>query len=182
MKVVFLISVIVNLSYIILIIYYLIGWKKTKIFVNSGSAPANLRVSVVIPFRNDSKNLEKLLADLANQDFPAECFEIIAINDHSDDINERKLAGLSQCIHNGNILELPTELNGKKMALDYGIRQAKGELILQTDADCRVTERWISTFTRFYARNNSPELIMGPVDYITESNLASGSRLLNFLV
>jgi cellulose synthase/poly-beta-1,6-N-acetylglucosamine synthase-like glycosyltransferase len=66
--------------------------------------------------------------------------------------------------HNLMIIELPVNKQGKKEALVEGVRQSHSELLLFTDADCRVQSQWIKTIVRYYCKYSSNCLI-GMVDY-----------------
>ncbi len=103
-------------------------------------------VSIVVAARNEAKLLPTLIAVLLNQEYPT--FEIIIVNDRSSDGSEALLNSLKvenpklKVIHVHN---LPEGWNGKKYALQLGIKAAQNELILLTDADCLPkTNQWIS--------------------------------------
>ena len=72
------------LAYSVLIFSYLAGWKRILRKKLPSEVPL-LKVSVVIPFRNEEKSLPQLLEDLASQNYPADKFEVILVDDHSWD-------------------------------------------------------------------------------------------------
>jgi cellulose synthase/poly-beta-1,6-N-acetylglucosamine synthase-like glycosyltransferase len=116
-------------------------------------------VSVVVAFRNEEKNIHRLLADVAMQNYPESLFEVIVVNDGSTD-KTVKLATAFSGISNMKILE--NTGSGKKQALRTGIIAARGNLILTTDADCRPGINWIRTIAAFYELNR-PDMIIAPV-------------------
>lgn len=105
-------------------------------------------VSVVIAARNEEEALPACLAAVFGQDYDR--FEVIVVNDRSTD---RTAALLEQACKRFRSLRVVTvytpseNLTGKQNALHLGISQAKGELILSTDADCRPARDWVSTLT-----------------------------------
>lgn len=94
-------------------------------------------VSVIIAARNESKNLPRLIKSLAEQDHTN--IEFIIINDRSTDSSElviEKAIEHQKYFQQININNLPDGWNGKKHALLQGIKAAKNEVLLFTDADC----------------------------------------------
>lgn len=148
---------IVALLYIARIELYRSAWKNLKdVSVKPGS---RLRVTVLVPVRNEAKVIGRLLSDLLAQDYPKELLEILVIDDHSDDDTGKAIinAGLS------NVQVIPLkEVHGKKAALTKGVERASGELILTTDADVSVGPQWISAMVACY-ETERPPFIAGPV-------------------
>ncbi len=107
------------------------------------------RVSVIVAARNESENIESLMASLIAQDYPADMYEIIVVNDDSKDgtadlvkkiIMETKQP-LIKLLHTSNRDQV---ISPKKHALALGISESSGEILLLTDADCSPPRRWIS--------------------------------------
>lgn len=97
------------------------------------------KVSVLIPVRNEEKNLEALLGDLQNIDYPN--FEIIVCNDHSTDRSEEILKESARVFHNltyFNNEPLPARWIGKNFACHMLAQKATGKYLLFLDADVRV--------------------------------------------
>ena len=110
-----------------------------------GSLPT---VSVIVPAKNEAHNIEETLESLAGQDYPAGKYEVIMVNDRSDDdtpliMNEytRKHKNFVQV----NIENLPPNISPKKNAVEWGVTAAKGEIIATTDADCIHSPLWLHT-------------------------------------
>ncbi len=109
-------------------------------------------VSVVIAARNEEENIGALLQDLAAQDYPVDRYEVIIANDNSTDATAAIVAGYSAhypFIKLINITATPVDFSPKKYALQCAVDRANGDIILATDADCRVGPRWISTMTAY---------------------------------
>lgn len=99
-------------------------------------------VSIVIPFYNAQKTLEKCVASLLNLNFERERYEIILVNDCSTD-DSVAMANRFTALHpNINMINL-NERSGVNAARNRGILSAKGEIIAFTDSDCVVDAQWL---------------------------------------
>lgn len=120
-------------------------------------------VSVIVPARNEENNIENAINYLSKSDYPKDKFEIIAVDDRSSDKTPQILEKLKENFSNLKVLNVKegrneSNLKGKAGALDNGIKQASGELILMTDADCEVNPKWISTIVKHFS-NPKVEII-----------------------
>src|SRR5688572_7162525 len=70
--------------YSILIFYYWQSWRSIPGFIASVETPS-IPVSIIIPARNEEKNIGLLLQALQQQTYPKEFFEIIVVDDQSTD-------------------------------------------------------------------------------------------------
>ena len=103
-------------------------------------------VSVIIAARNEEENLPLLIEDLSKQDYPLDKLEIIIINDRSTDTTSKILHEATKnyfFIKQIEITEKSLKMTPKKYALNKGILNARGEIIISTDADCRVGNSWV---------------------------------------
>ena len=112
-------------------------------------------VSVIICAKDEAENLRQFLPFILQQDYPD--FEVIVINDGSTDETGNLLNDLSVEYPNLRTTFVPVgarNLSTKKLGLTLGIKAAKNELLLFTDADCMPEDKmWIARM----ARNFSPE-------------------------
>lgn len=118
-------------------------------------------VSIVIPSRNEESNISRCIKSFEKSTYPKDKFEIIVVNDRSEDATGKILSELSKKVSNlkvnnlrvVTITEEPVDKNlqGKPGAIQAGIDAAKGELILMTDADCTVSDDWIETHVNGFA-------------------------------
>jgi len=165
-----------------LIIFFTYGWFKNKARAKiTGSL--HTRVSVIIPFRNESKNIEPLLKSLSAQNYPAELMEVILVDDHSSD-HSRKIAEAfirEDFKKNFRLFSL-TEADGfsKKAALKKGIDVMKGTLVITTDADCTFGPDYVSALVGFYEQGNC-RMISAPVVFTDDNGFFSGMASLEFL-
>lgn len=162
MSEIFIIQALICLSiYFCLILAFFIGWLRTRRF-KTDQKPAAIHVSILIPCRNEAENIQELDALLRNQEYPADQFEIIWIDDHSNDGTAAILDELIRNQNNQHLVILPGPVSGKKAALKAGMELATGELILLTDADSCPGTRWVQTMAKFFEATGH-DLILGPV-------------------
>jgi cellulose synthase/poly-beta-1,6-N-acetylglucosamine synthase-like glycosyltransferase len=122
------------------------------------------KISIVVAFRNEETKLKKLVDALAIQDYPKNSFEVILVDDHSDDQGKEELRRAVELYSeiNWQILSLPSDVYGKKSALNLGITKAAGDWILLTDADCIPTPTWARAVMN--SRNSETcRMVCGPV-------------------
>ena len=158
----------------------IVGFKKLPTVVPE-SYPAVTTFSIIIPFRNEAENLPQLLNSLQLLKYPSELFEIILINDESeDDSEEITMDIIARSKITFHLIQNKRKSNSpKKDAISEGISHSKFEWIVTTDADCELPENWLKTMDSFIqnqiTRKNNPVMICGPVLY--KSN---GSFIENF--
>lgn len=110
-------------------------------------------VSVIIAARNEEKNIARCLEHLVCQTYSQKLYEIIVVNDRSDDATTdivSEFAAKYKTIRCVGINEKPQNISGKKNALTKGIAESKGEILLFTDADCVVKESWIENMVGYF--------------------------------
>lgn len=103
-------------------------------------------VSVLIPARNEASRITRCLEALTGQTYPPDRWEVIVVDDRSDDDTRsvaESYAGRFHCLRIVSIAEASPDMASKKWALTQGIAAAQGEVILCTDADCRPGPDWV---------------------------------------
>lgn len=163
-------------GFIIINFYY--GWKNIRPFSRK-NLQLNFPVSIIIPFRNEEKKIDYVIQDILNQEYPAHLYEIILINDHSTDESVAKIQAIEDKNKTLKILHLSGG-EGKKQAIKYGIDYSSHNLVITTDADCRINKHWLSTIVSFYLQNKS-KVIIGPVLFEEERNFFSKLQSIEFL-
>lgn len=116
-------------------------------------------ISVIVPARNEAKNIITCLESIFAQDFEGE-WEVILVNDHSTDDTARFAREFSSDQAHFSLLEL-SDTSGKKAAITAGIEAAKYDIILQTDADCIVPHKWLQAMSDGFSPKT--EMLSGPV-------------------
>jgi cellulose synthase/poly-beta-1,6-N-acetylglucosamine synthase-like glycosyltransferase len=126
--------------------------------IKATSAKNDLKVSLLIPFRNEIGNLPSLVNEL--QKLQSSIYEVILVDDHSEDGSRIFLENAVQDL--ANITVLKSKGFGKKEAISLGVSIASGEIICCSDADCRFSENWIETITKPF-QSESVQFVAGPV-------------------
>jgi cellulose synthase/poly-beta-1,6-N-acetylglucosamine synthase-like glycosyltransferase len=168
------------LLYSIRIFRYRAGWKRAAEF-SPDSYSREISISVIVPFRNEENNIQGLIKDLANQNYPGQLYEVLLIDDHSEDSTAGIIKNYCRDISNFRLIQLPVNISGKKAAIKAGIENAAGKLIITTDADCRTGRNWISAVTSFYLLDDKPKMIIGLVDLLPEASFFKKFQQLEFL-
>lgn len=147
-------------------IYFLLKIKRGLRKINkenwSASNGENLSATLVIPFRNEGVNLENLINDVANLESDGVELEVILVNDHSED-SWQTYDSLIESKVNLRVLNLDQGITGKKNALTEGIKNSSGDIILVTDADCRVPRKWLKLMLEQFDENTG--FVAGAVRY-----------------
>jgi glycosyltransferase involved in cell wall biosynthesis len=137
-------------------------------------------VTILIAARNEERNISGLLKSLEVQSYPPSKFEVIIINDFSNDRTVEFAKKSATGLYNFTILtpDFRPETGHKKHALAFGISNAQGSIILTTDADCIVGKEWIKTMVSYFDENTA--LVSGPVRMKTSDNFFLCIRHWNF--
>ena len=128
-------------------------------------------VSVVLCARNAYEYLTELIPVLLNQDYPD--FEIVVVNDCSDDETEEYLKELARREPKIKPVQMRQHLNffsGKKFPLSMGIKSAKNDLIIFTECSCMpANDQWLRSVVNCYGGNT--EVVIGYSPYIQKKNI-----------
>ena len=128
--------------YSLLIIYYWLVWKSIPDFIPSIPS-STLKITVIIPARNEEENIGQLLTALQKQSYPSSLVDVIVVDDHSTD----NTAAIVQQYAGVKLIQLKDGgINSyKKKAIETGIAAATGEMIVTTDADCLPSTNWLKS-------------------------------------
>ncbi|SOE22863.1 Glycosyltransferase, catalytic subunit of cellulose synthase and poly-beta-1,6-N-acetylglucosamine synthase [Spirosomataceae bacterium TFI 002] len=138
--------------------------KKTK------SSKNHLPFSILIPVRNEAKNIERLISSIIALNYPKDKYELILIDDYSED-DTQSLAEKSLSQSGLNYLIIKNDItNGspKKRAITKAIELAKYEHIICTDGDCEIPKNWLNSFNKIYEQNDAM-FVSGPVTFLEPS-------------
>lgn len=148
--------------YIIIIAAFTLGLYNLKERFDSLDKSIKTRVSVLIAARNEEENIENLLLSLYNQTFSKDLFEIIIIDDNSEDRTKEIIDTFVNDNKDLDVKVYSSESQGKKAAISQALHKAENELIIVTDADCVLNPRWIESIVAYYQKSNS-KMILAPV-------------------
>jgi cellulose synthase/poly-beta-1,6-N-acetylglucosamine synthase-like glycosyltransferase len=171
------VSIFLLVLYTLLIGFYYRQWKRLKTYFPSASP--SVAVSVVVAARNEEATLPLLLQDLQQQDYPSGLLEVIVVDDFSTDNTGALAERLPQHFRMIRPGASP-EASSKKKAIAAGVAAARHELIVVTDADCRVGKKWVYTVADFY-RQTGAAFIAAPVKYTYQSSLLQILQVLDFI-
>ena len=171
------IVLLISFFYATLILLYKIAWNKIS---ESKEVNYNDTVSVVVACRNEETNIKNLIKDIMNQNFDKYRFQMIIVDDHSEDKTLEILYKESEKWNNLHIVCMNDDEIGKKNAIRKGIRFANGDVILCTDADCRIGRNWIKTILSNFA-NKKIKFVAGLVKFSSENNFLNKFQSLELI-
>jgi cellulose synthase/poly-beta-1,6-N-acetylglucosamine synthase-like glycosyltransferase len=103
------------------------------------------KLSIVIAVKDEEKNIISLIDSLEKLNYPNENFEVIIVDDNSSDKTAELIKPKISGKHNYIFIKAENkEFKGKKGALSIGIKNAKYNFIVITDADCKHKINWLS--------------------------------------
>lgn len=139
----------------------------------------NLSISVIVCAKNEEENVANFIPLLAEQDYPD--FEIILIDDDSSDTTLDLFEEFEKKYSNVRVVKVKNNeafWGNKKYALTLGIKSAKNEYLLFTDADCYPTSKeWISAMSSQFTMQKTIVLGYGGYEKIANSFL---NKLIRF--
>lgn len=150
--------------YIILLLYK--GLKNTKKILLASKSPNNNCFSVIISAHNEENNLARCLESVVWQSIGNQRYEIIVVNDRSTDATEKIAKDFAAKYNNISVINIsntPDGFSPKKYAVSVGIKNAKNEIIVFTDADCIVPFEWLETIDKYFDKNTA--LVQGITSY-----------------
>lgn len=159
------------------LIYWLFFWRLGR-HRNKPGTSVQPGVSVVICAHNEYHHLKESLPLFLEQNYPE--FEVLVVNHASDDDTSFLLNSLSEKYPQLNSLYIQHDLNffnGKKFPLSIGIKSAKYDTVLLTDADCiPASKDWIGLMQSAYTP--STEIVLGYGPYNRAKGLVN--KLIRF--
>jgi glycosyltransferase involved in cell wall biosynthesis len=145
--------------------------------------PNQTKITIIIPIRNEVENIGKLIQDIDIQTYKINLFEVIVVNDCSDDGSKQLIESLiDQVKYKLILLDFPSHLrlnSPKKSAISMAINYAFGDLIITTDGDCRVESGWLKAFADCYEKTNF-KLISGPVTFHHSKSIFHKLQIVEF--
>jgi cellulose synthase/poly-beta-1,6-N-acetylglucosamine synthase-like glycosyltransferase len=167
MEALLVITIILLTPYISLIIYHRFAFTSIPTINNKAIQQFNnsTKLSIIIPARNEEANIENCLQSILQNSYSKYLFEIIVVDDHSEDNTANIVKKYEQ--QNVKLISLKDfvadKINSyKKKAIEIAIAQTSGTLIITTDADCIVPKTWLQTIASFY-EEKKPAFIAAPV-------------------
>ncbi|MGL5112899.1 MAG: glycosyltransferase family 2 protein [Flavobacterium sp.] len=145
--------------YILTISSLIYGFAKVPLYTKQ-ELPPKTTFSILVPFRNEAENLPVLLESISKLKYPTDLFEVILIDDDSEEkfqiLNCKFQIRITNSIRKTH--------SPKKDAITTGIPLAKNKWIVTTDADCVVPENWLWIMDN-HIQHHTVEMIAGAVTY-----------------
>jgi cellulose synthase/poly-beta-1,6-N-acetylglucosamine synthase-like glycosyltransferase len=181
-----------TVAILIIVVYLLViglltyGFDKVAHF-ELRDLPAKTTFTVVVPFRNEADNLPRLIASISRLNYPKALFEVILVNDDSQDesvivindlVSKRPFDGHRDAMT--VIANKRTSGSPKKDAITTAINISKFDWIITTDADCLLPTYWLDVFDECI-QTKKPNCIVAPVTYHGENSFFNRFQILDFL-
>ena len=115
-------------------------------------------VSVIIPVFNDSEALEVCLTLLSEQTYPRESYEVIVVDNRSEEEIEAIVARFEGTVYGYE------SCPGSYIARNRGISMAKGEIVAFTDSDCLPNRDWIEQGVSYLTQTENGGLVAGSIE------------------
>ncbi len=153
------------------LIYYWLVFGRLAFYRKKTTRQDKEPVSVVISAKDEYDNLKEYLPLILEQDYPD--FEVVVVNDCSVDDTDYLLKTYSDKYPNLSVVNIRENVNffkGKKFPLSVGIKSAKYDLLLLTDADCKpASKEWISEMASNFT--DKTEIVLGYCAYQSQAGL-----------
>ena len=135
-------------------------------------------ISIIISARNEEKNIEECLSQIEKQNFPKENFELIIVDDASNDATfQLAKQFLEKSSLNFQIIQ-QKEHQGKKKNIANAIELSKGDIIITSDADVSYrNQNWLLTISNYF-RIHNPNLLIMPVDFVTQRGILPAFQII----
>jgi cellulose synthase/poly-beta-1,6-N-acetylglucosamine synthase-like glycosyltransferase len=150
--------------YVISIGLLIYGFSKVKKYQNTNLKPQT-SFTIIVPFRNEEENLPNLLRSFSELDYPKDLFEVILVDDSSN----QKFEVSHFTFHISQINNIRVSKSPKKDAISTAMHHVKTNWVITTDADCLVPENWLLTFDNYIQQNNV-SMLAGAVNYACENS------------
>jgi glycosyltransferase involved in cell wall biosynthesis len=176
-----LLTLLLLVPYSILLLLYRYWWSKSATRIVPVSFVPATSFTILIPARNEEKNIPDCLQSIQQLNYPKELIEVIVIDDFSDDttVSTAKQFSAVQLIELKELLK--EKINSyKKKAIELGVEKASGKYIVTTDADCTVPTNWLRNFA-FIIEQHPTVFIAAPVAMKEESSFIKLFQSLDFL-
>ena len=172
------VSCIIHAYFCVFVFWRLLNYSSLN---NTQSTEITFPVSVIICAKNEASNLAKNLPFVLAQKY-SNTYEVLVINDDSEDESAEILAKMAAKYPHLRVLNtagLDRKMSGKKHALNFGINEAKYDILLLTDADCEPSScDWFSYMVQNLNDNSQKQIVLGVSPYFTQKKHA----LLNIVI
>lgn len=158
--------------YLLLIIFIELGIKKNKHRVEHSiqitpNPNSSFFLSILIPFHNEIDSLKETFESLKNQILDVKDYQVIWINDRSNDGGDEYIRGRLGETVNHLLVDIAEKKiiksSGKRNALKKGIAKSTGNILIFSDADCSYSVNWLSNIIQLF-KTGDIDIYGGPVE------------------
>lgn len=146
-------------------------------------ASGPLSISVIVPARDEARSIEACVRSVLAQKCSAPV-EIIVVDDHSGDGTADIVEAIGEpAVRVVRMSEVPLrsgEVAYKKRAIETGVEQSRGDVIVTTDADCRHHAGWLESIAGAFAADEV-DMVSGPVLFDYDKSIFQRFQALDFL-
>lgn len=183
-------AIFLSFAYAAAMLAYLLGWRALPEWRLPKHFIPRKRISVIIPCRNEAKHIGACTGSIIDGSYPPDLLEVIVVDDFSEDETVAAAGERVRVLRLDEILpEEARQTANKKQAISTGISQARGDIIVTTDADCIAPPDWLLTIAARFEKERgvgeadpvSPILLAAPVVFHREHNLLQRFQSLDFL-
>ncbi len=181
MIIILILSIVIIGIYVFLILIFNVSFIPFKTFQYNQKPVTTF--SIIIPFRNEEKQLPVILSSLTKLSYPKKLFEILFVDDDSTDhsvsiINNFKIQNPKL---RANILKSDRQTNSpKKDAINTAIKVSNHNWVVTTDADCNLNSNWLKSLDVIICKRK-PNMIVAPVHISTDISFISQFQSIDFL-
>ncbi|MGI9158273.1 MAG: glycosyltransferase [Saprospiraceae bacterium] len=163
-------SLLLAFFYAALMSLYRIGWRRLPVWSPPTDYRPKLALSVLVPARNEAAQITDCLATISAQDYPPGLLEILVIDDHSEDGTAEVVEKIGADDARIRLIRLSDHLDParpivayKKKALEIAVAQARGAVIVTTDADCLAPANWLRLLASVFETRPDAQFVTAPV-------------------
>jgi len=132
----------------------------------------NMFISIIIPIYNAERFLENLFNSLKRQTLNKSNFEVLFIDNNSNDKSHEMIIKFTNTIKN-KIYKYYffNKKQGSYASRNFGVSLARGNIFAFTDADCILEEKWLENIWKFYeVKKNKNIIVAGNIEIIIEKS------------
>ncbi|MGI4729452.1 MAG: glycosyltransferase [Janthinobacterium lividum] len=173
-------AILFTVLYVLLFVFLIKGWLSIKPIFGVIKTAYQTKVTVLIAARNEEAGIRHTIEDILAQQYPKELLEVIIADDHSTDKTAEII--LSYADRGVKLLQLQDnqQLNSyKKKAISEAIKLSSGDLMVATDADCRMGVHWLQAIVNRF-ETSDVLMLSSPVAFFEEKNLFEKVQTLEF--
>lgn len=178
--------------YAMIMLVYLAGFARARLYPVEQSDTTRLRVAVVVPVRNEALVVEKCISSVLGGTYPADLVELVVVDDFSTDETASVVTGLfaNRC-DNQSVKRLirlsaylPPERSlfpNKKKAVELAVAASNADIIVTTDADCVVPPNWLKVVVSRFVTDKELQILASPVLCDSGDSLVERYQALDFI-